>query len=153
MIFSMMTSWWNKYTIYVHCWKIYNLFVQALETGRKVSLWQGFLDCFTEQQCTYNTSKLSEIDWNERHFHCFQWCYLLRQLLYCYRFFLSLYKNKVPEILHYVHDLITLNLIWSPLLVLKITQLQDNFFYFTRISQYFTGIFVIKPLFQFFYLQ
>jgi len=27
------------YTIYVHCRKIYNLFVQALETGRKASLW------------------------------------------------------------------------------------------------------------------
>ena len=28
------------YTIYVHCRKIYNLFVQALETGRKASLWR-----------------------------------------------------------------------------------------------------------------
>jgi hypothetical protein len=27
------------YTIYVHCQKISNLFVQALETGRKPSLW------------------------------------------------------------------------------------------------------------------
>jgi len=28
-----------KYTIFVHCWKVYNLFVRALETGRKASLW------------------------------------------------------------------------------------------------------------------
>ena len=27
-----------KYTIYVHCRKIYNLFVRALETGRKASI-------------------------------------------------------------------------------------------------------------------
>ena len=26
------------YTIYVHCRKIYNLFAQAIETGRKASL-------------------------------------------------------------------------------------------------------------------
>ena len=30
----------------MHCWKISNLFVRALETGRKVSLWQDFLACF-----------------------------------------------------------------------------------------------------------
>ena len=28
------------YTIYVHCRKIYNLFVQALEIGKKASLWR-----------------------------------------------------------------------------------------------------------------
>ena len=27
----------DKYTIYIHCWKIYNLFVRALETSRKAS--------------------------------------------------------------------------------------------------------------------
>jgi hypothetical protein len=32
-----LTLWLLIYTIYVHCWKIYNLFVQALETGRKAS--------------------------------------------------------------------------------------------------------------------
>ena len=35
------------YTIYVHCRKIYNLFVRALETGRKASIWQTFVACFT----------------------------------------------------------------------------------------------------------
>ena len=48
-------------TINVHQRKIYNIFVQALETGRKVSLWQAFLACFvvsrntfliTEKKCT-----------------------------------------------------------------------------------------------------
>ena len=32
-----LTLWFLIYTIYIHCWKIYNLFVQALETGRKAS--------------------------------------------------------------------------------------------------------------------
>ena len=34
------------YTIYVHCRKIYNLFVRALEISRKASLLQAFLACF-----------------------------------------------------------------------------------------------------------
>jgi hypothetical protein len=33
-------------TIYVHCQKIYNLFLRALETGRKDSIWRAFLACF-----------------------------------------------------------------------------------------------------------
>jgi uncharacterized membrane protein YgcG len=35
-------------TIYIYCRKIYNLFVWTLEIGRKVSIWQAFLSCFTE---------------------------------------------------------------------------------------------------------
>ena len=30
----------NEYTIYLHCRKIYNLFLRALETGRKANLWR-----------------------------------------------------------------------------------------------------------------
>ena len=57
---------------------------------------------------------------------------MLHQQLYCYRFFLSLYMNQVPEMLYLVHDLITLKFIWPfwpPLfgLCLIITQLQDKF--------------------------
>ena len=33
---------WYAYTTYVHYRKIYNLLVRALETGRKVNLWQVF---------------------------------------------------------------------------------------------------------------
>ena len=33
----MDTFYYIKYAIYVHCWKIYNLFARALETGRKAS--------------------------------------------------------------------------------------------------------------------
>ena len=33
------------YLIYVHCQKIYNLFVGGLETSRQVSLWLPFLSC------------------------------------------------------------------------------------------------------------
>ena len=37
----------RMHTIYVLCRKIYNLFVQALETCRKMNLWQAFLTYFT----------------------------------------------------------------------------------------------------------
>jgi hypothetical protein len=47
--------------IYVHCQKTYNLFVRALEIGRKAILWQAFLSCFPAsanefyifEQCIY----------------------------------------------------------------------------------------------------
>jgi len=32
--------------MYLHCWKIYNLFVRALETDRKEILWRAVLFCF-----------------------------------------------------------------------------------------------------------
>ena len=32
-----------QYTIYVHCRKLYNLFVQTFETDGKTTLWQDFL--------------------------------------------------------------------------------------------------------------
>jgi hypothetical protein len=35
---------WQQY--HVHCEKLYNLFVGALETGRKAGLWRSFLACF-----------------------------------------------------------------------------------------------------------
>ena len=31
-----------QYALYVHCRKIYNLFVQAFETGGKATLWRDF---------------------------------------------------------------------------------------------------------------
>jgi hypothetical protein len=77
-------------------------------------------------------AKLSENNWNKRRSKCFQRRHLWRQHLYCYHFFLSLYMNKVPEMLYLVHDLITLKFIWLfwPLLLglcLNITQLEDKF--------------------------
>jgi hypothetical protein len=53
--------------IYVHCRKIYNLFVCALERGKKASFWQVFLVCFTAsenifyfyQQCRKSDSESS----------------------------------------------------------------------------------------------
>ena len=56
-------------------------------------------------------AKLSQNNWNVRHSNLFQWCYLWRQHLYCYRFFLLLYMNQVPEMLKFI---------WLPLLVLTI---------------------------------
>jgi hypothetical protein len=39
----MLKSMAIQYTIYVHCRKIYNLFVQAFDTGGKATLWRDFL--------------------------------------------------------------------------------------------------------------
>ena len=46
-IFVQQMHWLqDKYTIYVHCRKISNLFVRALETGRIASLRRVFQACF-----------------------------------------------------------------------------------------------------------
>ena len=39
--------------IYVHCQKTYNLFVRALEIGRKAILWQAFLSFFQRVQMNF----------------------------------------------------------------------------------------------------
>jgi hypothetical protein len=39
----MLKSMAIQYTIYVHCRKIYDLFVQAFEIGGKVTLWRNCL--------------------------------------------------------------------------------------------------------------
>ena len=149
------------YTIYVHCLDMLNLFVWALETDSKASLWWDFLASFASSsnqfyiywQCTYvycvytemskriaklsensrnkcrstensrnkcrsnlsensrnkcrsnlseNSrnkcrSNLSENSRNKRHSNRFQWCALLRQHLYYWCFWASLYMNQVPE--------------------------------------------------------
>ena len=105
---------WNIYTIYVHCRKMHNLFLRPLETGCKANLFQTFQTCLAMStkefadilclSCNVKKSKttvtLSENSWNKRRYNCFQWCSLWSQPLYCYRFFLSLYMNQVPEILY-----------------------------------------------------
>jgi hypothetical protein len=45
----MLKSMAIQYTIYVHCRKIYNLFVQAFDTGGKATLWRDFLVVFILQ--------------------------------------------------------------------------------------------------------
>jgi len=105
---------WNIYTIYVHCWKMYNLSLRSLETGCKANLFQTFLAClamstkeFADILClscnvkkSKTTATLSENSWNKRRYNCFQWCSLWSLPLYCYRFFLSLYMNQLPKILY-----------------------------------------------------
>ena len=44
----------RKYIICTHCKKIYNLFVLALETGRKRKLLQAFLACFAASANKFN---------------------------------------------------------------------------------------------------
>jgi hypothetical protein len=99
----------RMHTIYVLCRKIYNLFVQALETCRIMNLWQAFLAYFTVSAnkfyvywkctlyvyCVYPampkkskiTAKLSEKFRNNNRSNHFQWCPLCHPCLYCYRFY------------------------------------------------------------------
>ena len=89
------------YTIYVHCLKISNLLVRALQTGRKASLWRDFLVCFATSANQFHiqrvpilclscnikkskktTAKLSENNWNKRRSYRFQWCHMWRQRLW-----------------------------------------------------------------------
>jgi len=101
------------------------IYIQFIcQTSRKGSLWRAFLACFAVSQraqinfifndkfnvcilclsCNINKSKttaeLSENSWNKRRSICFQWHHLWHQCLYCYRFFLLLYMNQVPEMLY-----------------------------------------------------
>ena len=99
----------DKWTIYVHCWKIWNSFLQALETGRKASFWWTFINALFRSaeskwiiyfptmyvDCVYSampkkkperTAKLSEKNRNNRRFHRFWLCPLWSPRLYCYRF-------------------------------------------------------------------
>ena len=95
------------YTRCVHCWKIYNLFVRALEMGRPVSqrvqINYIFIDnvCILCLSCNIKNSKtpakLSGNNWNKHRSNCFQWR----------------------------HDRITLKFIWPPLILLKITQYRN----------------------------
>jgi len=55
---------------------------------------------YTVKKKSKTTAKLSEKSRNKHCSNCFQWCHLWRQRLYCYRFFLSLYMNQVPEMLY-----------------------------------------------------
>ena len=137
--------------MYVHCLKIYNLFVRALETCRKARYLQPvsqrvqinriFNDniCMLCLSCNFtkckSTTKLSENSWNKHCSNCFWWCLLWRQRLYCYRFFLSLYMKQVSEMPYEVYDYITVKFIRFPWLVLKITQLQYKSFYMVTIRK------------------
>ena len=116
--------------------------MRTLQTGRKANLsslflseWKLILYLTTMYvHCVYpaiskshkTTTKLSENNWNKPRSDRFNWRYLRGSGLYCYRFFLSLYLNPVPEMLYLVHDIITPIFILSPVLVLKMTQLQDK---------------------------
>ena len=76
------------YTIYLNCRKISNVFVQALETSRKASLWRAFLVqinfLFTDNALilcllcnakkSKTTVKLSEKSINDCPSNCFQLC-------------------------------------------------------------------------------
>ena len=65
------------------------------------------------------TAKLSENSWNKCHSNCFQWRHLWCQVLILLPF-LSVIVHESGTRLN------NLKFIWPPLLVLKITQLQDK---------------------------
>jgi hypothetical protein len=63
---------------YVHCRKIYNLFVQAVETGRKANLWR-VLACFAAiwiwNLFIFYTCQIDKNNLNKHCSNCFQWCH------------------------------------------------------------------------------
>ena len=107
----------NTIYMYVHCLKIYNLCVRALETCRKARYLQPvsqrvkinfmFNDNARILCLSYSTkksktiTKLSENSWNKRRSKRFQRCNMWRQRLYCYHFFLLLDRKQVPEKLYF----------------------------------------------------
>ena len=138
----------GRYTINVHFRKVYNLFVRALETDRKARQWLVYLPCFTRVQiiftlndnihilclsCNIKKSKTSttlfENSWSKRRSDRFQWCHLWRQSVYCYHVTISFCRSTWITYQKYFIRFMT-KLHWSffdhLLLVLKITQLQDN---------------------------
>ena len=46
------------------------------------------------------TAKVSKNSWNKIRSNRFHWCHLWRQRVYCYRFLISFYINRVPEMLY-----------------------------------------------------
>jgi hypothetical protein len=76
----------NKYTIDVHCRKIYNLFVRALETGISKSPKQ-LPNCL-------------QIDDTSVGLIVFIGVICDVSAYTCYRFFLLLYMNQVPEMFY-----------------------------------------------------
>ena len=73
-----------------------------------------------QQVFEYYQCKQHQNNWNKRRSNRFHWRHLWRQRLYCYRFFLSLYMNPVPEMLYYVHEHNT-EIYLTPFIILKIT--------------------------------
>ena len=102
--------------IYLNYWKIYNLYVWALERGRKVSLCELFLPVLQQVQINYiftdnvgmlclscnvkkskTIVKFSEKSRNKSRSNRFLWCPLSRPCLYCFSFLPLLNMNQVPE--------------------------------------------------------
>jgi hypothetical protein len=75
----MLKSMAIQYTIYVHCRKIYNLFVQAFDTGGKATLWRNFLVYIVfilQFQKSKTTAKLLENSRNKRGSNRVHWRHL-----------------------------------------------------------------------------
>ena len=74
--------------------------------------------CFSCNIKRYKTTaKFSENSWNKRRSKFFKRRHLWRQHLYCYRFFLLLNRNQVPEMLYfgqwpYITKINPVNVIW-----------------------------------------
>jgi hypothetical protein len=113
-----------------------NLFVHALETSRKASIWLTFLACLAAsanqlyfyRQCIIlcisckvkkykTTAKL--YCRSKCHSNCFPWCPHLRQRYPVVVIYLSLYMYQVPGDCYLLTRLIKLNLIWITLFYSK----------------------------------
>ena len=98
----------HVYTTHVLYREIYNLFMQALITGKKVGPWRCFFSCFAASFISTDTVHIlflscqsnCKIVWkskSNRHYNRCQSCPQPRQCLHCYRFLPSLNMNQVPE--------------------------------------------------------
>ena len=151
-----------NYTIYVHNRKIWNLFLRVLEPCTKESIWWAFLASFVAVQinliysdiicimcvsCNVKKSKttavkLSTKNRNNRRSYRFQLCPLQRPCVWCYRFCLCLYMNKVPVNRHCQWPN-NADVYLTVFLVLKITRFRIKLDMYIRVSFWFILLYCI----------
>ena len=97
----------NMHAISVHCRKIYSLFVRALETGRNATANKSCTYIVFIMQCQIVNTKTNKNKQQLRNFLkrwetsvvliVFQWCFLSRSRLYCYRLLLFVLLESVTR--------------------------------------------------------
>ena len=98
----------DVYTTRVHYRELYNLFMQALITGKKVGPWRCFFSClavsfistYTVHMLCLSCQNNCKIVWKSRinrHYNRCQSCRQRCPCLYCYRVLPLLNMNQVPE--------------------------------------------------------
>jgi hypothetical protein len=107
----------GSYEIYVHCWKIYNLFVWAIKTCTQTKAKEN--KCYSYQQCTYIVFILqkSKLYWKVQKQSSFQLFSRMSSFMSVLKFnspFFPLYKDHIHNI--------NLNTVWIRMLQHCITK-------------------------------